>query len=187
MDIIQAQERSQNAIKQRNMLAITVIVMAIIMLAMIASLLNKDRDVILQPVLPKEMAISSSGISNDYLEAITRDTAQLALNRSPETLKYWMENILAIAAPELRGKLQNELQKILDQQNGSQITQFITIEYIKVDADALTSQVGGVLHTVVGAREVRKEHRTFQFNWKYQGLSLKLLSFGIVLKEDEKS
>ena len=53
------------------------------------------------------------------------------------------------------------------------------------DPDALTSQVGGVLHTIVGSRDVRREHKIFQFNWKYTGVSLRLKGFGVVVKKED--
>ena len=98
-----------------------------------------------------------------------------------------MDNILAITAPQARGPLKGRLLRILDEQSGSQVTQFVTIDWIKVDPDRLTSEVGGVLHTVVGSKDVRREHRIFRFKWKYEGLSLKLLGFGVVVKKDEEA
>ena len=185
MDLAFAHEQSQRALKQRNLLAIACLVLLLSCFALLTFASRRDREVILQPVVPKEMAISSAGVSADYLEAVTRDAALLTLNRSPETLQYLMDSILKITAPEARGPLKAELAKIVEEQQGSQVTQFVTIDWIRVDPEALTSEVGGVLHTVVAARDVRSENRVFRFTWKYEGLSLKLLGFGVVLKKDE--
>lgn len=184
MDLNIAHELSQRALKQRNMLAITSLVLGAACFALLMMAAGKEREVILQPVIPKAMTISSSGVSRDYLEAVTRDTAQLALNRSPETLRYWMDSILAITAPEARGELKSKLIGIVKEQEGSQVTQFVTIDWIRVDPERLTSEVGGVLHTVVASRDVRREHKVFKFAWKYEGLSLKLRGFGLVVKKD---
>jgi conjugal transfer pilus assembly protein TraE len=147
---------------------------------------TRDREVVLQPILPSQMTLSSSSVTSEYLEAVTRDTAQLALNRSPETLQYWMDGLVAISAPDTRGALKADLMRIMDEQQGSQITQFVTIDWIKTDPEALTSQVGGVLHTIVGSRDVRREHKIFEFHWKYTGVSLRLKGFGVVVKEGEE-
>ena len=40
-------------------------------------------------------------------------------------------------------------------------------------------------HTIVGSRDVRREHKIFQFNWKYTGVSLRLKGFGVVVKKEE--
>lgn len=185
MELSFAHEQSQRALKQRNLLAIACLVLAILCFALVTMASSRDREVILQPVIPKQMAISSSGVSKDYLEAVTRDAAQLALNRSPETLQYWMDSILEITAPEARGPLKSRLMGILQEQQGSQVTQFVTIDWIRVDPEALTSEVGGVLHTVVASRDVRRENKVFKFAWKYEGLSLKLRGFGVVVKKDK--
>jgi conjugal transfer pilus assembly protein TraE len=185
MELSFAHEQSQRALKQRNLLAIACLVLAILCFALVTMASSRDREVILQPVIPKQMAISSSGVSKDYLEAVTRDAAQLALNRSPETLQYWMNSILAITAPEARGPLKSKLMGILQEQQGSQVTQFVTIDWISVDPEALTSEVGGILHTVVASRDVRRENKVFKFAWKYEGLSLKLRGFGVVVKKDK--
>lgn len=133
-------------------------------------------------MLRSPLTISSSGVSKDYLEMVTRDTALLALNRSPENLNYWMESILEIAAPEQHGALKRELMKIIQEQGGSSISQYFTIASIRVDPETLTSEVIGALHTVVGSKSVTAEPRRFRFTWKYSGLSLQLTGFGMVTK-----
>lgn len=185
MDHSFAHETSQRTLKQRNALGIAVLVLGGGLLITLFAAGSRDREIVLQPILPNTMTLSSAGVPAEYLEAVTRDTAQLALNRSPETLQYWVDSLIKIAAPEAEGQLKTDLMGVLKEQQGSQITQFVTIEWIKVDPESLTSQVGGVVHTIVGSRDVRREHKVFQFNWKYTGVSLRLLSFGLVVPVEE--
>lgn len=182
MDIAISHTQAQATLRQRNALAVTALILGVLVVVLFITSMTRQRDVILQPVVPQPMAISSAGVSEDYLEAVTRDAAQLALNRSPETLQYWMDSLVELAAPETRGKLKTDLMGIVEEQQGSQVTQFVTIDWIRVDPEALTSDVGGVLHTVVGSRDVRREHKIFRFTWTYTGLSLKLAGFGVVTK-----
>ena len=186
MELSLAHEASQRTLNQRNLLALICIVLGILVVVMFTAASTRDREVVLQPILPSEMTLSSSSVTPEYLEAVTRDTAQLALNRSPETLQYWLDGIVAIAAPESRGALKAKLMEIMAEQEGSQVTQFVTIDWIRTDPDELTSQVGGVLHTIVGSRDVRREHKVFEFHWKYTGVSLRLKGFGVVVKEGEE-
>jgi conjugal transfer pilus assembly protein TraE len=67
-----------------------------------------------------------------------------------------------------------------------QVTQFITIDWIRTDPENLTSQVGGVLHTIVGSRDVRREHKIFEFHWQHTGVSLRLKGFGVVVKKEQE-
>ena len=62
---------------------------------------TRDREIVLQPIVRSPLTLSSSGVSEQYLEMVTRDTALMTLNHSPENLEYWMDSILAIAVVAL--------------------------------------------------------------------------------------
>ncbi len=164
------------------MLGITALALAALLVLLLIFGFTRDREIVLQPVLRSPLTVSSSGVSEEYLELVTRDTALIALNRSPENLNYWMESILEIAAPEQHGALKRDLMKVITEQGNSSISQYFTISSIHVDPDALTSEVSGTLHTVVGSKAVTAEPKRFRFTWKYSGLSLQLKGFGMVTK-----
>ncbi|VWX49822.1 type IV conjugative transfer system protein TraE [Novosphingobium sp. 9U] len=185
MDITHAHLSSQRVLKQRNGLAIVSIALTIVILILFIMASTRDREIVLQPISRSPLTLSSAGVSREYLEMVTRDVALLALNRSPETLKYWMDNILEMTDPRSRGQLKSDLIKVVEEQRGSQITQFFTINTIRTDPEALTSDVIGVLHTVAGSKEVTTQPRTFRFTWTYTGVSLKLRGFGIVEKVEK--
>ena len=86
------------------------------------------------------------------------------------------------AAPEAHGALKRDLMKVIKEQGNSSISQYFTIGSIRVDPDTLTSEVSGTLHTVVGSKAVTAEHKRFRFTWKYSGLSLQLVGFGMISK-----
>lgn len=186
MELGFSQQQTQRYIRQRNILAIVAVIMLVILAVMMVLAGSRDREVILQPILSKPLTLSSSDISPEYMEMVTRDAALLTLNRSPENLEYWMNSVLALADPASHGKLKTELVKIVQEQSGSSISQFFTIHQLTVDPKTLTSEVNGVLHTVVGSKEVSAEARTFQFQWKYTGVSLRLVGFGMIQKKEEE-
>jgi conjugal transfer pilus assembly protein TraE len=186
MDFNHSIAHSQRLLKQRNLLAIAAAVLAglVVLLFLIGA--TRDREVVLQPIMRSPLTISSNGVSADYLELVTRDVALMTLNRSPENLEYWMDSVLEVAAPESHGALKRDLVKIVDEQRGSSVSQFYTIESLKVDPARLVSEVTGILHTVVGSKEVTREPKRFRFHWAYAGLSLRLKGFGMVsLKQEE--
>ncbi len=185
MDYTVGLAASQRVIKQRNALGIVALVLAALVVIFFLVGATRDREIVLQPIMRSPLTLSSSGVSQDYLEMVTRDTALMTLNRSPENLDYWMHSILDIAAPESHGALKRDLMKILDEQRGSSISQYYTISSMKVDPETLTSEVSGTLHTVVGAASVTAEPKTFRFYWVYRGLSLQLKGFGMVTKADK--
>lgn len=184
MDSSNSYQSAQRVLKQRNVLAIVAVAEGALVFIMAIALMSQDREIVLQPISQSPLVVSSSGVSKEYLEKATRDTALLALNRSPETLNYWMESLLALADPSQRGALKRDLMKVVKEQQGSQISQFFTLDTIRVDPESLESEVSGVLHTIAGSKEVTTQPRRFRFSWAYSGLSLKLRSFGMVEKKE---
>ena len=185
MDYSVGLAQSQRVLKQRNMLGIVALVLAGLVVLLFLVGATRDREIVLQPIVRSPLTLSSSGVSEQYLEMVTRDTALMTLNRSPENLEYWMDSILAIATPEAHGSLKRDLMKILNEQRGSSISRYFTLAGMKVDTEKLTSEVTGTLHTVVGSKSVTAEPKTFRFYWAYRGLTLQLKGFGMVTKADK--
>ena len=170
-------ERQQSLLRQRNLFALTSAGLAVALAVTTSLAATRDREVVLLPTLPKQLTVSSAGVEADYLELVTRDTALVLLNRSPEGLDYWMSEILKLADPASHGRLKAELVRIVEEQRGSDVT---------VDPKALTSEVTGTLKTFVGAQVIASEERRFRFSWTYRGLRLALSGF-VQLPPQDKS
>ena len=184
MDLSISHAQAQRLLKQRNLLAIGCAALFGVSVLLTLTAASREREVVLQPVLARPLTLSSSHIDKDYLELVTRDAALLTLNRSPSNLQYWMDSILEITDPATHGRMKAELMKVFNEQNGSNVSQYFTIEKLTVDPEGLTSEVNGILHTVVGSKEVTAEARTFRFVWSYSGVSLKLAGFGQVTDQN---
>ena len=180
MELSYSHSHSQRVLRQRNILAIFAAALCALTILLLIVTVSRDREVVLQPILRSPVTVSSAGVSREYLEMITRDTAVLTLNRSPQNLEYWMNSVLDITAPSAQGKIKADLLKIVNEQRGSSIAQFYTIEKMELDTKGLRSQVTGSLHTIVGNKVISNERRTFRYDWEYSGLSLKLIGFGMV-------
>jgi conjugal transfer pilus assembly protein TraE len=181
MDITFSQAQAQRVLRQRNLLALTSGILALIAALALAAAASRDREIVLQPVLTRDLSVSSQGVSKEYLELITRDSTVLMLNRTPQSLEYWVDAVLKIVHPSAYGKLKAKLLKIADDQRGSSVAQYFSIERMRVDPINLSSEVTGVLHTMVGSQEVSALKRTFRFGWIYTGVELRLVSFGALL------
>jgi conjugal transfer pilus assembly protein TraE len=180
-----AHQRSQSLLRQRKVLVAAAAASFLANLALLTALSGRDREVILQPVTTRPLAISSSGVSADYLELVTRDVALMLLNRSPTGLDYWMEQILKVADPSAYGALKAELVKIVTEQRGSDLAQAFVITGMTVDPKRLTSEVEGDLKTFVGGQVIASETKRFRFGWDYTGLRLSLISFALVPNSKE--
>jgi conjugal transfer pilus assembly protein TraE len=176
-------ERSQALLRQRNLFALSSAGLGLALVVAASLAATRDREVILVPTLSKALTISKSGISADYLELVTRDAALMLLNRSPESLDYWMAQILELAAPAHHGALKAELVRIVEEQRGSDVAQAFVIKELNVDPDRQTSEVSGTLKTFVGAQVIASDERKFRFIWTYQGLRLGLAGFAQLATE----
>ncbi|MGF7151631.1 conjugal transfer pilus assembly protein TraE [Sphingomonas zeicaulis] len=187
MDLAFQHSQGQRILRQRNMLVVALAVLALLMALVLLWAGSRSREVVLQPILRSPLTLSSSGVSRDYLELVTRDVALLVLDRSPTNLEYWMESVLAVTSPKAHGKIKGDLMKIVTEQRGSSIAQFFTMESMTIDAKSLRSEVTGHLSTIVGSKVVTREPRTFRFDWEYTGVSLRLIGFGMVVKKPEEN
>lgn len=169
--------RSQSLLKQRNMLLVSALTLLVLCLWLVFAATSKDREIVLQPITAQPLTISSAGVSPDYLEFVTRDTAYMILNRSPQGLDYWMTQVLSVVHPSAHGRIKADLVKIIAEQKGSDVAQSFTMKKMKVDPRALTSEVEGETVTFVGDKVVSREKRVYRFGWDYTGLSLRLVSF----------
>ena len=183
MDLTYSHTQSQRILRQRNALAIFAAALGALTILLFVVTVSRDREIVLQPVLRSPLTVSSAGVSREYLEMITRDTAVLTLNRTPQNLEYWMNAVLEITSPRMQGRIKADLLKIVNEQRGSSIAQFFTIENMKIDTENLRSEVSGQLHTIVGSKVISSERRTFRYDWEYSGLTLKLIGFGMVTPE----
>ena len=170
-------ERQQSLLRQRNLFALTSAGLGIALVVAVSLAATRDREVVLLPTLPKQLTVSSAGVEADYLELVTRDAALVLLNRSPEGLDYWMDEILKLADPASYGRLKADLVGIVEEQRGSDVTQAFVIRSMTVDPKGLTSDVTGTLKTFVGAQVITSDERRFRFNWTYRGLRLALSGF----------
>ena len=177
-------ERQQSLLRQRNLFALINAGLGIALVVAISLAATRDREVVLLPTLPKQLTVSSAGVEADYLELVTRDAALVLLNRSPEGLDYWMDEILKLADPASYGRLKADLVRIVEEQRGSDVTQAFVIRSMTVDPKGLTSDVTGTLKTFVGAQVIASDERRFRLNWTYRGLRLALSGFSQLPPKD---
>ena len=181
-----AHTQAQRLLRQRNWLTGIAALLAITTIIGIVGAASRDQEIILVPISTQPLTISSAGASAEYMELVTRDTALMLLNRSPEGLDYWMEQILKLADPKAHGRLKSELVKIVSEQRGTDIAQAFVIRSLSIDPKGLRSEVTGTLKTFVGAQVIASEERKFVFSWTYSGLRLALTGFAQVPTEREQ-
>src|SRR3546814_15697544 len=105
------------------MLVIASTGLAIVTIFSLIAASARDREIVLQHVLIRQVELSSSGVSREYLELVTRAASVLMLNRSPSSLEYWLELVLKIVHPSASGRITGELLKTVNDHGGSIVQQ----------------------------------------------------------------
>ena len=172
-----AYEEAQRHLKQRNRFAALSAVLGLTSLLGVGAAATREEALVLVPITSERLALTSGGVEAHYLELVTRDTALMLLNRSPESLDYWMDQILKVADPASHGRLKAQLVEIVEEQRGSDVAQAFVISKMVVDPQDLTSTATGTLKTFVGAQVIASQQRRFEFTWRRRGLSLALAGF----------
>lgn len=170
--------------RQRNFLAVIAIAMALSVLVLVNMISTREQTVVLVPSLQAETSLSSAQPSPDYLEQVMRDTAGLFLNRHPNNVAYFRENILRMAHPSAHGELEAAL---IAQEKRLVSTQTSTVFFpteIYVDPATLYTEIKGTLHTYLGPERVSEERQMYAADWKYQSMRLWLQDFYPVDQEE---
>lgn len=97
-----AYEEAQKYLRQRNQLALVAGVLAVTTLFGVGAAATRDRELVLVPVT-SGCPRCRAGPDAHYLELVTRDTALMLLNRSPQGLDYWMAAILGSSIRQRTG------------------------------------------------------------------------------------
>ena len=109
MDIAHQFKDTRKLGLQRNLIAAALGASLVLNAGLLVYNASRATDVILQPVMQSPLSISSAGVSRDYLEMITRDTAYAVLNRTPQSLDYWMNAVLKITDPASYGTVKAQM------------------------------------------------------------------------------
>src|SRR3546814_19042445 len=56
---------------------------------------------------------------------------------------YWMDSVLKIVHPSAYGRIKGDLLKIVNDQRGSSVSQYFTMESMRVDPQSLMSETTG--------------------------------------------
>lgn len=177
MDTQVSYTRLKSTIRQRNVLAVAGLVLALTALLQTWMIATKETRIILTPTLLADTAISSSAPSPDYLEQTTRDMAGLFLNRHPHNLSYFRDNILRLAHPSTHGEIESAL---METERRLIATKTSTVFYpaeIFVDPEKLYSEIRGELHTYLGPNRVDTKKTVYAADWRFEAMRLWLEDF----------
>lgn len=169
------------------MLAFLVAILALTVLILAHLLSTSQERIVLVPTLKTETSLSSGMPSPAYLEMVTRDTASLFLNRHPNNLKYFRDNILRMAHPSSHGELESALLATEKRLIATQTSTTFFPSEIITDPQTNYTEIHGRLHTYLGNERIKDERMIFGADWTYDSMRLWLKDFYPIDPADSKS
>ncbi len=169
--------RLKTTLRQRNMLALFALILALAVLLLSYLATTRETRVILMPTLLAETTLSSTAPSPEYLEQVTRDITGLFLNRHPHNLSYFRDNILRLAHPSTHGEIEAALMQTERRLIATKTSTVFYPSEIYVDPAGLYSEIRGELHTYLGPDRVSKEEVVYAAKWRFEAMRLWLDDF----------
>jgi conjugal transfer pilus assembly protein TraE len=124
---------------------------------------------ILVPTLPADVYLGGSRPSEQYLEFLTRDVAQLYLNRHPNNTSYFRDGVLRVVDPARQGEFRAAMDEVEARSVQSQAATTFFPQDIFVDPSKNYSEVGGILETYIGAQKVQSQQKRYKLFWVRRG------------------
>lgn len=187
MDTQVSYARLNTALRQRNVLAVGALILSLGIVLLAYALATKEERIILTPTLLSDTQLSTTTPSPEYLEQVTRDIANLFLNRHPHNLSYFRDNILRLADPTAHGQIEAAL---MATERRLLATKTSTVFYpteIYVDPERLYSEIRGELHTYLGPERVTDERKIYAADWSYRTMRLHLQDFYPIESDDAEA
>lgn len=169
---------------QRNILGILFLIMIISNLFLSFAIFLHKKEIVLVPnAISEEISIKNHKMSVGYLEALTRDVANLMLNVSPANLEYNSKALLKMIHPSFYGAMKNEIsQRNLSVENRRISTVFF-LQSINIKNKRNTVQIVGKLSTYIGKEEVEFEQKKYQISYEFSGDMPMIIDFFEVIND----
>ncbi len=182
-----AHHEAQQVTKQRNFLLVTNLIALVGIVFLSVAAATRSSEIILLPTLTDKTKLSYDRIDPDYLEMVSRDLVYLIVNRTPSGMEYFKEAVLRIVHPSAYGRMQNELDALIEVQGSSSVSQSCRLLAVEVDIQLLQSSALCEVRSYVGQREVNRERKTFDMAWSYEGLRLSLKNFTASVADKDRA
>jgi len=143
---------------QRNILFFAGIFMFIIIFLLTVKIYKQENTVILVPnFFSGELKISNKKVSDDYLEAMSRDVILTMLNITPDNIKYAQDSILTFIHSSSYGKIKEQFNILKQDIKKRKVSTAFYPSEITTNSKNLTAEIQGNLRTFLGKKEVSRK------------------------------
>lgn len=138
---------------------------------------DRERVVIVPPVVNKTFWVDAERVSAEYLEQMGYFLSQLILNVTPQSVDYQAKVLLQYAAPGGHGELRTALLTAAERLKRDSATTVFSPRDLTVDEASMKVAVRGQLTTFVSDRRVSEAMKAYVIEFQYTAGRIFLKSF----------
>ncbi|SNB45423.1 type IV conjugative transfer system protein TraE [Geobacter sp. DSM 9736] len=145
--------KAANTFAENRMLKFTVLVLlaAVIVLSLcVVTVMNKERVILVPPVINSKIMISGDKASEDYLREFTRYIISLALTYNPANARNQFSELLAVYDPAGFPNARKELYELADRVENTRASSAFHIQTMTCHPDKNLIEVEGSKMTYIG-------------------------------------
>lgn len=129
-----------------------------------------EKTIVTPPTIERSFWIKGKMVSPEYLEEITRFLSTLVLNSTPKSIDGNIEMFLRYVDPLVYGDLRANMRARADKVKKLDMsTAFYPVKMSTKSETEQTVIVEGDFVTIIGAKQVNKERRSWRFAYAFSG------------------
>jgi conjugal transfer pilus assembly protein TraE len=163
------QNKTSNVWAQNRLLKFVVAVIglsSVVSIFMAIHAINRQKVVILPPVVDKRIVITGNDVNDDYIKLFVRYTLGLLLNYSPTSFNDQADDCLKFAAPEFYQQLHKKLATLKETVKKLNISNIFYPERIKVYRDEQRIEVLGIQRQYAQHALVDEGTKTYEIRYE---------------------
>lgn len=176
-------QRIETLLAKRNFLVIVagVLLLALVLQSLVLFKVAGNQRILLIPMPLRQPGwVDKASVSESYLAEMSRYYSSLFLNRTPEDDFHQIAEILHFAASEDYGQLKSDLVAQNDMLQKNHLSTWFSPAEVSVNLPALSADIKGELHLVVGKEEIAVDKKTYRLRFAYKNGALLIKSFAEV-------
>jgi conjugal transfer pilus assembly protein TraE len=170
-------EGARRAVAVLLLLLIGSMLVNVVLAGLATRLSNRERVVVVPPVVHKSFWLDTERVSGEYLEQMAYFLVQLVLNVTPQNVDHQAKVLLQYAAPSAYGELRATLQTAAERLKRDSATTVFSARDLMVDEAAMRVAVRGQLTTFVSDRRVSETNKAYLIEFQYTGGRIHLKTF----------
>ena len=162
--------KAANIFAENRMLKFTVLVLmaAVLVLSVcIVTVLNRERVILVPPVINSKVMITGDRASDDYLREFTRYVISLALTYNPASARNQFSELLAVYDPAGFPNARKDLYELADRIETTRASSAFHIQFMTNNSDRNLVEVQGAKMTYIGEMKADIVQTTYIVEYRF--------------------